>query len=255
MTPKPLSAKELLRYNRQIMIPAVGEDGQKRLGKAKIFIAGLGGLGSVSAYYLAAAGVGYLKIIDRDHVGLENLNRQILHNTIDIGRPKSESAHDKLTALNPQCRIDAVTTEIQEDNVGELVEGCHIIVDATDNLETRRCLNAASVTRRTPFIYGGVDGFTGMATSFLPGETPCLECLFPDCVPKGEKIAAIGPVPGIIGAIQALEALKICLGMPGLLKNKLLHVDGAQMRFKTLALERDPACRCCSTIANGNAYE
>ncbi len=242
-----LSSQENIRYSRQIMIPAVGEEGQKQLKSAKIFIAGLGGLGAISAYYLAAAGVGFLKIVDKDHVGLENLNRQILHSTQDIGRSKTESAYQKLHALNPLCRIDPIMEEIKESNVLNLVGDCHIIVDATDNIEARRYLNFASITDRIPFIYGGIDSFSGMVTTFVPGETPCLECLFPKATYFTKKVGAIGPVPGMIGAIQSLEAIKICLGTGDLLKNTLLHINGMDMSIKKIKLERDPQCRRCGT--------
>ena len=247
MTQQTLSAQEHFRYSRQIMIPSIGEKGQQRLKKAKVFVAGLGGLGTVSAYYLAAAGVGHLKLIDKDHVGLENLNRQLLHYTQDIGRPKTESAHDKLSALNPLCRLDAVNVEIRYENVRELIGDCDIIVDATDNFETRKCLNAASISQKKPFIFGGVDGFNGMVTTFIPGETPCLECLFPGTKTSSGKISAIGPIPGIIGAIQSLEAIKIAINMTDLLKNTLLHINGMNMSFRKTWIERDPDCGCCKT--------
>jgi molybdopterin-synthase adenylyltransferase len=242
----PLSVEEQHRYSRQIMIPRIGESGQERLKHARIFIAGLGGLGSISAYYLAAAGVGYLKIVDRDRVGLENLNRQILHRTADIGRPKSESALEKLRGLNPTCRIDAVTEEIREDTIFGLIGDCDLIVDATDNFEARKNLNRASLSRKIPFVYGGINAFSGMVTTFIPGKTPCLECLFPKVRFSGEKVGAIGPVPGIIASIQSLEAIKIVLGIEGLLTNTLLHVNGLDMSTKRIGLEKDPGCGCCA---------
>ena len=245
MEREQLSSQEVIRYKRQIVIPAVGEKGQKHLKRANIFIAGLGGLGAVSAYYLAAAGVGRLKIVDKDHVELENLNRQILYSTGDVGRSKTESAFEKLHALNPLCRIDAQKAGIRKDNALALIGDCHIIVDATDNLETRRCLNSVSVVRQIPFIYGGIDGFNGMVTTFVPGDTPCLECLFPETTATTKKVGALGPVPGMIGAIQGLEAIKICLGMKGLLKNTLLCINGLDMGVKKLNLRKDPDCRCC----------
>ena len=240
-----LSSQEVIRYKRQIVIPAFGEKGQNQLKRANIFIAGLGGLGAVSAYYLAAAGVGRLKIVDKDHVELENLNRQILYGTGDVGRLKTESAFEKLHALNPLCHIDAQKAEIRKDNALELIGDCRIIVDATDNLETRRCLNSVSVARQIPFIYGGIDGFTGMVTTFIPGDTPCLECLFPKITARAKKVGAMGPIPGMIGAIQSLEAIKICLGMKDLLKNTLLCINGMDMGVKKLNLRKDPECHVC----------
>lgn len=245
-----LSSQEAIRYKRQIVIPAFGEEGQRQLKRASIFIAGLGGLGAVSAYYLAAAGVGRLKIVDKDHVELENLNRQILYSTRDVGRLKTESAFEKLHALNPLCRVDAQKVEIRKDNALELIGDCHIIVDATDNLETRKYLNSVSVARQIPFIYGGIDGFTGMVTTFVPGDTPCLECLFPETISTTKNVGAIGPIPGMIGAIQSLEAIKICLGMNDLLKNVLLCINGMDMGVKKLNLRKDPECCCCGNQAN-----
>ncbi|MFH0731024.1 MAG: HesA/MoeB/ThiF family protein [Pseudomonadota bacterium] len=250
-----LSSEEQIRYSRQIMIRRIGEGGQERLKRARILIAGLGGLGSLSAYYLAAAGVGYLKIVDRDRVGLENLNRQILHRTQDIGRPKSESALEKLRALNPLCRIDAVTEEIDENSVMQLVGDCDLIVDALDNFEARTHLNRASLSRKIPFIHGGVDGFSGMVTTFLPGKTPCLECLFPQARFPKEKVGAIGPVPGMISSIQSLEAIKLVLGMEGLLTNTLLHINGLTMSIKRIGLEKDPDCGRCGAAGKESKHE
>jgi len=237
------------------MIREIGEIGQKRLRRARICIAGLGGLGSISAYYLAAAGVGYLKIVDRDRVGLENLNRQILHSTKDIGRPKSESALEKLRQLNPSAHIDAVTAQIGEDTVMALVGDCDLIVDALDNFEARKHLNRASISREIPFIFGGVDGFSGMVTTFIPGKTPCLECLFPGVRFTKEKVGAIGPVPGMIASIQSLEAIKIVLGMEGLLANTLLHVNGLDMSIKKIGIEKDPDCERCGTVGKVSHHE
>lgn len=227
------------------MLPEVGEEGQKRLKAAKVLIVGLGGLGSVSAYYLAAAGVGLLKIVDKDHVDLENLNRQLLHHTQDIGAPKTASAYRKLHELNPLCRIEAITEEFREDTMLPLVGDCQIIVDATDNLDARICLNRASLKKRVPFIYGGVDGFSGMVTTFFPGRTACLECLFPDKTASSGKSGVIGPVPGIVAAVQSLQALKIILGLSGLLTNVLWYINGLDMSVKTVRLSQDPECRAC----------
>jgi len=174
----PFSAEEMERYSRQMMIPSVGREGQERLRAAKVCIAGAGGLGSVSAYYLAAAGVGRIRIVDRDRVELSNLNRQILHFTGDLCEPNVLSALDKLERLNPYCRVEAVETDINEGNVFELIGGCQVVIDALDNIRTRRALNLASVRSRIPLIYGGVEAFSGMASTFVSGETPCFECLF-----------------------------------------------------------------------------
>ena len=170
-----LSAEELIRYQRQLIIPQIGDGGQKKLKGAKVFLSGLGGLGSISAYYLAAAGIGHLKIVDRDDVETQNLNRQIIHWTNDVGRPKVESAMEKLRHLIPGVHIESVQEELREQNALDLVGDCSLIIDATDNFETRKILNRASVDKNIPFICGGVDCFNGMVTIFIPGKSPCLE--------------------------------------------------------------------------------
>ena len=175
-----LTREELLRYNRQIIIPEIGESGQQKLREAKVFVAGIGGLGSISSYYLAAAGIGCLRIVDRDKVDYSNLNRQIIHWTRDIGEWKSVSGSRKLKALNPHCHVEAVQAEITESNCVELIGDCSIIVDALDNMKTRRILNAVSVRTKIPYIYGGVHQLDGMVTTIIPGKTPCMECVFPD---------------------------------------------------------------------------
>ncbi len=243
-----LSSEELTRYNRQIIIPEIGEQGQKKLRQAKVFIAGLGGLGSVSAYYMAAAGVGTLKIADMDHVILGNLNRQILYGVNDISRPKTEAALEKLRELNPLCHILSVQDEICDENVMDMVADCEIILDATDNPETRKVLNRASVSKKIPFVYGGVNGFSGMVTTFVPGETPCFECLFPQKSVKKKDIPALGPAVGIVASVQSLEVIKIILGTDILLKNKLLYIEGLDMTFKEIRVKRNPNCKVCQSL-------
>jgi adenylyltransferase/sulfurtransferase len=241
-----LTSEEWTRYNRQIIIPEIGEDGQKKLKDAKVFLAGLGGLGSISACYMVAAGVGFLKIVDMDRVDLENLNRQIIHRTIDIGRPKTESAIEKLRELNPHCQIQPVQEEIRDGNIMDLTEDCSLILDATDNLEARRVLNRASILGNIPFVYGGVGGFNGMVTTLIPGETPCIECLFPQKTIQTDRVGILGPVPGLVASIQSLEAIKIILGMDGLLKCRLLFIRGLDMTFKEIQVEKNPNCTACN---------
>ena len=242
-----LTREELLRYNRQIIIPEIGEEGQRKLKEAKVFIAGIGGLGSISSYYLAAAGIGHLRIVDKDRVDCSNLNRQIIHWTRDIGEWKSISGSRKLEALNPCCDIEAVQAEITQSNCAELVGDCSIIVDAMDNMKTRRILNAVSVVKKIPYIYGGVHQLDGMATTIIPGRTPCLECVFPD--DRAELTSAppgiLGPVPGLISCIQSIETIKIILGLDGLLVNRLLCFCGYDLTFREFKISRDPKCRVC----------
>ncbi|MDM8549832.1 HesA/MoeB/ThiF family protein [Desulfobacterales bacterium HSG2] len=249
---KTLSFKEKIRYDRQIIIPEIGEEGQKKLKNASVFIAGAGGLGSVSSYYMAAAGIGFLKIVDRDHVDLSNLNRQILHRTSDIAISKAESALEKLRELNPCCHIRAVREEIRDENVLELIGDCKIIMDATDNTGTRRILNKACFLKGIPFIHGGINGFNGMVTTFVPGETSCFECLFPaKTTQRDDKVGALGPMAGLVASVQTLEAIKIILGMGGGLKGRLLYIKAADMSFREIRLERNPDCHVCGQRVKG----
>ncbi|MBA4418630.1 MAG: adenylyltransferase [Syntrophus sp. (in: bacteria)] len=244
-----LSEDELLRYHRQIIIPQIGEEGQRKIKGAGVFVAGVGGLGSISAYYLAAAGIGRLRIVDRDRVEAGNLNRQIMHWTNDIGAYKVDSASEKLSKLNHYCHIESIQGEMREDNIVELIGDCSIIVDATDNLETRKFLNRASLQKGIPFIYGGVDRFNGMISTFVPGETACFECIFPGAAGEKRPIGIIGPTPGIIASLQALEAVKIILGLEGILKGRLLFFSGTDMTFREIRIDKNPECRICNTVA------
>jgi len=240
--------EELLRYSRQLMIPDIGAEGQEKIKKAKVFVAGMGGLGSISSYYLTAAGIGHLKTVDKDKVDSSNLNRQILHWTDDVGRWKSDSGSRKLRSLNPYCFVEALQAEITEQNCAELIGDCSVIVDAMDTLKARRILNAASVRKRIPYIYGGVHQFDGMATTFIPGQTPCLECVFPEN--HGESSEAVpgilGPVPGVIACIQAIETVKILVGLQGLLTGRLLWFSGLDMTFSEFKINRNPVCPVCA---------
>ncbi|TRZ51926.1 HesA/MoeB/ThiF family protein [bacterium] len=246
-----LTQEEIARYQRQIIIPAIGEEGQKKIKEAKVFVAGAGGLGSVSAYYLAAAGVGRLIIVDSDNVEIGNLNRQIIHRTDDIGTPKVDSAAAKLKTLNPQCVVTPIRADMRKDNIIDLSEGCSVIVDATDNLATRRVLNHASLAMGIPFIYGGVNEFNGMVTTFVPGKTPCFECLFSTFEEQKKTIGVIGPVPGVIASLQTLEVLKIILGIKGLLMERLLFFSAIDMKFKEIIAEKNPECPACGKKAEG----
>jgi adenylyltransferase/sulfurtransferase len=211
-----------------------------------VFLSGLGGLGSIAAYYLVAAGIGHMRIVDRDLVEVGNLNRQILHWTDDVGHAKSNSAMEKLNRLNPACRIEAFHEEIREDTIWDLIGNSSIIVDGTDNLNTRKILNVASLKKDIPYIFGGVDGLNGMVATFVPGETACLECLFPGEISNRKAVGVLGPIPGMVASIQALEAIKLILEMDGLLKNKVLHIRGSDMSFKTISVERNPECEVCN---------
>ena len=239
-----LTAEERDRYQRQIMIPGIGEEGQQRMKQARVVIAGSGGLGSAIAIYLAAAGVGTIAIIDHDRVELSNLNRQVLHWDTDLGRSKVESATEKLRQLNNQVVIEAANETITEDNVTRLVTGYQVIIDATDNLATRYLLNRAAIAGNTPFIHGAVSGLEGRAMTIIPGQTACLRCVYRGAIPAG-TFPVLGATPAIIGCIQATEVVKYITGIGKLLANRLLVYDGLSMKFTELQVKRDPNCTHC----------
>ncbi len=245
-----LTEEQKIRYCRQLTIPEIGEDGQQKLGRARVLIVGLGGLGSISSSYLAAAGVGHLRIVDHDGVGLENLNRQLLHSTEDLGRPKVESASEKLLRLNPACCVQTAIVDIGDKNALGLAKGCALIIDATDNIRTRHVLNRVSLERQIPFIYGGINGWNGTAATFLPGRTCCFACLFPSQETRGGErgLPALGPTAGVIASIQSMEALRIMLGLPPNLAGRLLEFRGAEMKFRTVDLVKNPDCKVCGNI-------
>ncbi len=249
-----ISSEEAIRYNRQLILPEIGTQGQIKLKQARVLIAGVGGLGSVSAYYMAAAGIGSIRIADRDCVEAGNLNRQILHGTGDIGKPKTLSALEKLRNLNPDCNIEPIQEIISDETILDMVADCTVILDGTDNLKTRKVLNRASILKGIPFIYGGVEGFTGMVTTFIPGRTPCLECLFSRDNGHNEPIGIIGPVPGLIASIQSLEAIKLILGIGGLLTNNLLVFNGMEMTFRKIEMEKNPDCPICGSNADSGHF-
>ena len=244
---KRLSEEEKARYRRQLIVPEIGEQGQLRIKKSTVLVAGLGGLGSIAAYYLAAAGVGHLKIVDMDRVAVHNLNRQILHLSTDIGTLKAESARVKLAALNPMCHIEAMALRIDADSVDTIVSGCHLIMDGMDNIGTRRVLNRASLFNKIPYIFGAVGGFDGMVSTFIPGRTACLECLFPAGThePAGE-IGVMGPTAGVVASLQSSEAIKILAGQKPGLAGALMHFHGLSMRLKKTIINPNPDCPVCS---------
>jgi len=248
-----LSEEQKRRYRRQLILPEIGEEGQKRLGKARVLIVGLGGLGSISSYYLAAAGVGHLRIADRDRVELGNLNRQLLHSTDDLGRPKVESASEKLRGLNPSCHVEAAVVNLGDENAMGLAKNCDLIIDATDNVRTRHVLNRVSLKKQIPFIYGGISGWNGMAATFIPGKTGCFACLFPQerARTSETEFPALGPTAGIISSIQSMDALKILLGLPSQLAGKLFTFRGMDMRFRITPMEQNPECPLCTRPLKG----
>ena len=236
---------ELARYARQIKI--FGEDGQKRLKKAKITIAGAGGLGSVSAAYLTVAGVGRIRIVDDDVVELSNLNRQILHWEKDIGKKKMESFEEKLSQMNPEVEVTVLSQRIAGDNVAEIVSDSDAIVDAMDNFQTRYLLNKVALQKKIPFFHGGVYGFEGQVTTIIPGKTACLRCIFPE-EQLPETFPVIGATCGVIGSIQATEVVKYIVGVGELLTNRLLVWDGMDTRMEEFVVERNPTCVDCADL-------
>jgi adenylyltransferase/sulfurtransferase len=239
-----LSERERERYSRQMLLAEVGEEGQARLKSARVAVAGVGGLGSAISMYLAAAGVGSIRIIDHDKVSLSDLNRQVLYTSEDVGRSKVDTAKERLTALNPEVNIEVVSDEVTSDSVIKLVAECDLIVDGMDNLPTRYILNHASVQLGIPLFHGAIYGFEGRATTVIPGRTPCLRCIYRDTMPV-DKTPVIGTTPAVIGCIQATEAVKYVVGAGDLLLNRLLIYDGLGLSFREVAVERDPDCEEC----------
>lgn len=243
-----LTKEEQQRFNRQLVIPEIGAEGQLKLARARVVIVGMGGLGSASAYYLAAAGVGNLRIVDNDRVALDNLNRQITHSTSELGQQKVVSAARKLSALNPDCAVEPVFDRMNSKNAASLTAGCSVIIDATDNLETRHVINGVSLDRNIPFVYGGIDGWNGMTTTFIPGETGCFACLFPRESSKvgNPPLPALGPAAGLIGCLQSMEALKLLLGLTVTSANRLIQFRGLTLSFREIRIGRNPQCPVCT---------
>lgn len=240
-----LAKNELERYHRQIMIDGFGEEGQEKLKKAKVFIAGAGGLGTIVAFYLTAAGVGKIRIVDPDRVELSNLNRQVLYWEKDIGRRKVELAKERLGSLNSGVQIEGFQETVTEDNVYDLLNGCDLMIDGLDNFPARFLLNKVAIEKNIPLFHGAVYGFEGRAMTIIPGETACLRCLYPE-TPSSRKNPVIGVTPAVIGGIQAAEAIKYVLKVGELLSGRLLIYDGLGSRFFEIDLKRDPECKECS---------
>ena len=238
------------RYQRHLLLPEVGEAGQQKLLESKVLLLGAGGLGSPAALYLAAAGVGTIGIIDMDVVDASNLQRQILHNMDRVGERKVDSAKKTLTALNPD--VDVVTYDVRlgADNVLEIIDGYDVIVDGTDNFPTRYLVNDASLLKRIPVVHGSIFRFEGQVTVFDPYKGPCYRCLVPEpppaeLAPSCAEAGVLGVLPGIIGSIQAVEAIKLLLGLGDPLVGRLLAYDALEQTFRTFKVRRDPACPAC----------
>ncbi|MDG2305584.1 MAG: molybdopterin-synthase adenylyltransferase MoeB [Candidatus Binatia bacterium] len=241
---------QLQRYSRHFILPEVGEAGQSKLLDAKVLLIGAGGLGSPTAYYLAAAGVGTLGIVDDDVVDRSNLQRQILHTDDRVGMPKIESAELTLKGLNPDLNVIGYRERVDSSNVKRLFEGYDIIVDGCDNFPTRYLVNDACVFMNKPNVHGSIFQFEGQTTVFDPASGPCYRCLFPEPPPPGaapscQEAGVLGVLPGLIGSVQAVETLKLILGIGNSLVGRLLHFDTLSMDIKTLKLRKDPECPVC----------
>jgi len=247
-----LSNAEIARYSRHLILPEVGLEGQKKLKAARVLMIGTGGLGSPLGLYLAAAGIGTLGLVDFDVVDESNLQRQIIHGTKDVGRPKIASAKDRLNDINPNVKIEAHETMLTSENALELFKDFDVIVDGTDNFQTRYLVNDASVLTGKPNVYGSIFRFEGQATVFDARRGACYRCLYPEPPPPGlvpscAEGGVLGVLPGIVGTIQANETIKVILGAEGILLNRLLLFDAWKMRFRELKLRKNPDCPICGT--------
>lgn len=247
------SEEQIHRYSRHILLPEVGGAGQQKIHKAKVLIIGTGGLGSPVAFYLTAAGVGTIGLVDDDVVELSNLQRQIIHSTRDIGRPKVTSAQEKLAALNPDVRVITYQTRFTAANALDLMDGYDIIVDATDYFGTRYLINAACIERKKPFVYGGVLRFIGQVLTVIPGQGPCFRCVFPeppepDAVPSCGETGVLGAVAGTIGTLQATEVLKYIIGKGELLCGQLAIYDALKINLRRIPFQQNPLCPSCGRV-------
>jgi molybdopterin/thiamine biosynthesis adenylyltransferase/rhodanese-related sulfurtransferase len=257
-----LDADAAERYARQLRLPQVGEAGQAKLAAAKVVLLGTGGLGAPAALYLAAAGVGRLSLIDDDRVERSNLHRQVIHADARVGMAKTESARLALNALNPRVRIETYTERLRADNVERLLAGHDLVIDGADNFPARYLLAAASLRLKLPMVYGAVERFTGQVSVFDPRRdgSPCYRCLFPEPpaaadAPNCSEAGVLGVLPGIVGLLQATEALKLILGLGEPLVGRLLSFDTLGMRFRETRLPRDPGCPGCGRHVAFHGYE
>src|SRR5579864_9229572 len=248
--PAQLSKDEILRYSRHLIMPEVGMDGQLKLKQAKVLTIGAGGLGSPLALYLAAAGVGKLGIVDFDTVDFTNLQRQIIHDTNDVGRPKLASARETIADINPNVEVVGFETRLTSENALDIFRDYDIVADGTDNFPTRYLVNDACVLLDKPNVYGSIFRFEGQASVFYAKEGPCYRCLYaepppPGLVPSCAEGGVLGVLPGIIGSIQALETIKLILGRGDSLIGRLVLFDALRLEFRELKLEKDPDCPVC----------
>jgi molybdopterin/thiamine biosynthesis adenylyltransferase len=241
---------QLMRYSRHILLPEVGGKGQEKIAKAKVFIVGAGGLGCPVGYYLTAAGVGTIALIDNDSVEMSNLQRQIAHSVNTIGMPKVESAKKTFESLNPDVKIVALQKRISKDDILELIRDYDIVVDGSDNFPTRYLVNDACVMAGKPLVSGAILRFEGQVTTIVPGDGPCYRCLFeepppPGLVPSCQEAGVLGVLPGVIGGLQATEVLKLILGKGEVLKGELLIYNALKTTFRKVRVPRNHSCPVC----------
>lgn len=247
---RTLTAEERRRYSRHLIVPEIGEKGQIKILESKVLLVGTGGLGSPAAYYLAAAGVGTIGLIDFDVVDVTNLQRQIIHGTSDIGRSKVQSAREAINELNPDVEVISHEVRLMSDNIMDIIKDYDIIVDGCDNFPTRYLVNDACVLAGKPNVHGSIYQFDGYATVFYPGKGPCYRCLYPEppppgAVPSCDEAGVLGVLPGVVGLIQATETLKLILGKGAPLIGRILMYDALEMDFNTFKVPKDPACPLC----------
>ncbi len=244
-----LTKQQLIHYQRNILLNDFGTEGQQKLLQSKVLVTGAGGLGSPVLFYLAAAGVGTVGVIDSDTVDLSNLQRQVLHNIHDIGRPKAASAQEKLTALNPDVKVVTYHRRLTEKNAAEIIKDYQLVIDAADNFATRQIVNQVCVQQSKPFIYGGVLAYQGQAMTFIPGQGPCFSCIFRDAppadAPTTSELGILGAVAGMIGCIEASEAVKVLLGIGEPLVGRMFTIDLFTMQCDQIEVKQDKHCPVC----------
>jgi molybdopterin-synthase adenylyltransferase len=241
----PLTHEDFARYNRQIILSDFGEEGQKKLRQATVFVAGAGGLGSPVSIYLTCAGIGRIILVDHESVDLSNLNRQILHWEEDVGEKKVVSGNRKLKRHNSTVDVTPRATRVTAENAEGLLDGVDLVMDCLDNMESRFILNEACFRRGIPFIHGGLRGLMGEVTTIIPGETPCLECFFPRRPDKAESFPVFGATAALIASLQVMEAIKLLAGFGELLAGRMLYIDGGKMQFRSMQMKKNPQCRIC----------
>lgn len=248
---KELTSSDLERYDRQMMIQGWGVEGQKKLKNSKIVVMGTGGLGCPASIYLAVAGVGHLVVIDMQKPELSNLNRQVLHWEKDIegpGKDKAISAKEKLLQMNSDITVEGLVLKITEENIFDLVKDANVVIDAMDNFHIRYLINDACIHYQIPFVHAGIYGMEGQLTTIVPGEGPCLKCIFPSPPIEQKIFPVLGATPAVFATLQAMEALKLIVGIGKPLVERLLIIDGCEMSFDVMTIKRRDDCEACSII-------